>query len=956
MAANSVNLQDSRVFISYPRGGYAHTWAEKVQGHLEALGARVWRDEASINEGEQNWYEQIEQAVVQSDVMVCIVSHDSDDCRWQKREMLRADERGQPVVPLRIESVTLPFAIKEKQPVEKRASDTATLAALAAAVHAAWQARGPAKPHAPATHRPSAPLTQQRQRELAYLNDLIHSHYSDRAARYVPVEGKQVQSRDPARALKGLRMQSDAILRAFGFDDSAHVPAGETKYADVLDAYRDLQQRPIRRLAVLGEPGAGKSFSLERIAVEYAERALANPQAPIPVLVALGYWTREAQGLQPFIESRLGELGRYFETLRDEKRIILLLDGINEIPPAQRKLKAGQIQKLAEDERFTSVVVSCREKDFQADFRLPFDTLTLQPLTPMQIHAFLHRAFARQFGEDEGNAQAEARFWQIAGGEQVQAIWRVWQRAGADWELFWNAEDVPRENPNVYAQTSGEQDRRWQALRFDTRNLMRLASNPYLLTVMMQLPAIPSNRAQLFAGFLKVLFDREREARERRHDSARVPEPFAWESALVELAETLQRAQGTAETDGAQTTLRQADWPKSLTPATLDFSIDASVLQRGGDAVRFSHQLLQEYLASRLFLDACRSEARSPAEFWSTANWWERTGWEVVAEIAGEACAGDVASRQRLIAWLSGANPDVASEVWLRLGRGELPREALDAISKQWLARMNDVACEPNPLARAAIGRAMGRFGLDRREGVGVLADGTPDIDWLTIPSKPFLYQGKKHAALPAFRIARYLTTNAQFQAFIDAGGYREDRWWIGLSKRLDSLPPQWDEPNSPRETVSWYEAMAFCRWLSEHLEIAVTLPTEQQWERVASGAKGLLFPWGAEYKGGYANCNEPLEDAGQHYVHRTSAVGLYPQGTSPDGVLDLAGNVWEWCLNEYDEPENVQTSGAASRVLRGGSWFSAPLYARAARRYIDAPDGRDDDVGFRVCSVVPIE
>ncbi len=751
MASTEANLERLRVFISYPRGGLGHTWAEAVQRHLETLGAEVWRDEESIREGEQDWYRRIEQGLEKSDVLACLVGQDTDHCGWQEREMLRAVARQKPIVALRIAAVALPLYLQEKQPVELRRDNQETLRVLTEALSAVWRecrARSPGE-EAPAVGVDTlhGPITLQHQREIAYLSDLLYGDYSDREGRYVPVEGKERQAPSLARSLKGLRMDTEAVLRAFGQDGLARDQGREGTYPDVLDAYRDLQRRPIRRLAVLGEPGAGKSFSLERIAVEYARRALDDSQAPIPLLVPLGFWTRDAENLEDFIARQLGELGRYFAPLRDQKRAVLLLDAMNEIPPGQRTFKASQIQRLAEDERFASVVVSCREKDFAADFRLPFDTLTLQPLTPTQIQLFLHRALSRQYGAEDGPAKADAHFWQIAGGEDVRQVWAAWEKAGAIFELFWRAEDIP---PNVYFATSGKQRAIWRRVRFDPRGLIRLAANPYLLTIMTALPAIPRNRAQLFAGFLQVLFDRERAAREQRHDAARVPPRKVWEAALVELAETLQRKGGAQAADGAQTALPRAECPSSVSREIIDFSVDASVLQLKGDDLRFTHQLLQEYLASHLLREASRSGSRAASDFWPTATGWERTGWEVVAEIAAESCGSDAQAQTQLIAWLGAANPEVASEVWRRLGQPDLP-EALASISNRWLVHLTDVEREPDPRARAAIGRALGRFGLDRRPGVGLRPDGLPDIDWVKIPAAPFIYQETRASSTADF-------------------------------------------------------------------------------------------------------------------------------------------------------------------------------------------------------------
>ncbi|WP_350131133.1 SEFIR domain-containing protein [Nitrosomonas sp.] len=223
-----------------------------------------------------------------------------------------------------------------------------------------------------------------------YLNELIHSHYAKHAQRYVALQATERRSMSLERAMATV-MDTDVILRDFNLEPAAHEGAQETQYGDALEAYRALKNKPVRRLAVLGEPGAGKSFSLQRIAVEYAQQALQDAGTPIPMLLPLGFWTQQDESLPEFITKELKLLGTHFIALRDQRRVVLMLDGLNEIPPGQRAAKIGQIETLARDERFASVIVSCREKDFTGDCRLPFDTLLLQPLKPSQIMAFLQR-------------------------------------------------------------------------------------------------------------------------------------------------------------------------------------------------------------------------------------------------------------------------------------------------------------------------------------------------------------------------------------------------------------------------------------------------------------------------------------------------------------------------------------------------------------------------------------
>jgi len=233
-----------------------------------------------------------------------------------------------------------------------------------------------------------------------------------------------------------------------------------------------------------------------------------------------------------------------------------------------------------------------------------------------------------------------------------------------------------------------------------------------------------------------------------------------------------------------------------------------------------------------------------------------------------------------------------------------------------------------------------------------------PDIAWVEIPGGPFLYQQGETRELPTFWIARYPITNLQYQTFIDDGGYREERWWDGL-KRPEPREPRWKQANRPRTDVDWYEAVAFSRWLCVRLDLkagSMRLPTEEEWERAARGAEGLAYPWGGEYQLGYANVDENEREDGPWYLQQTTAVGVYPHGRSQEGVDDLAGTVWEWCLNNYDKPEQTDVDDSEDlRVVHGGAWISNPDAARADHRGSMRPVDRDNSVGFRLLSSVPI-
>lgn len=255
---------------------------------------------------------------------------------------------------------------------------------------------------------------------------------------------------------------------------------------------------------------------------------------------------------------------------------------------------------------------------------------------------------------------------------------------------------------------------------------------------------------------------------------------------------------------------------------------------------------------------------------------------------------------------------------------------------------------------RARAGQYLSELG-DPRPGVGLDSNGIPDIDWCEVSGGEFIYQDGEKRTLPAFKISRYPVTYAQYQAFLDApDGYSNPNWWDGLHERQSEPGEQrFEFLNHPAENVSWYDAMAFCRWLSAKLGYAVRLPTEQEWEKAARGTDGREYPWGDGYREGYANINENFGNAGSHYLQQTSAVGMYPQGKSPCGALDMSGNVWEWCATDYEnsattyEREDLTTS--ARRVVRGGSWSYYNSYARAVSRRGYTPADRFNGLGCRL-------
>jgi hypothetical protein len=209
----------------------------------------------------------------------------------------------------------------------------------------------------------------------------------------------------------------------------------------------------------------------------------------------------------------------------------------------------------------------------------------------------------------------------------------------------------------------------------------------------------------------------------------------------------------------------------------------------------------------------------------------------------------------------------------------------------------------------------------------------------------------------PRFYIAKYPITNGQFLAFMQAEGYHIKAWWtedgLAFKETLNmAMPALFNDPvfgqnDHPVVGVSWYEAIAFCNWLKSCTGETITLPTDTQWQRAAQGEQGWLYPWGNTWEVAY--CQNSVTQPCASTSPVTSFLG---KGDSPYKVVDLAGNVEEWCLTEYDSGTNTD-KGRHRRVVRGGNWthtkpadFSAETRSHTE---IFANWSRRDNLGFRI-------
>jgi len=222
---------------------------------------------------------------------------------------------------------------------------------------------------------------------------------------------------------------------------------------------------------------------------------------------------------------------------------------------------------------------------------------------------------------------------------------------------------------------------------------------------------------------------------------------------------------------------------------------------------------------------------------------------------------------------------------------------------------------------------------------------GDPRLDfrrsdyWATIPAGKFLtgLPPIYEVHVDEFRIARYPVTVGQYRQFIEDEGYKDRRWWSAGGFGDVSEPERWETQSQfgsrPVVGIRWWEAAAFCAWAG------CRLLTEAEWERAARGSEGRECPWG----------NDPAEPSRLNFsgsgIGHPTPVGIYPQGATPDGVYDMAGNVWEWCQDAW-------TQGEGGRALRGGCWDDDSMRCGPAFRYYGRPWERGSGLGFRLAAL----
>ena len=756
-----------------------------------------------------------------------------------------------------------------------------------------------------------------------------------------------------------------------------------------------------RQMVLLGDPGGGKSTFANYLALclsgarleELGEVPVVPGQgwlghldpawrhgALLPLRVTLRHFAASescdgtAAGLWAFVSERLAAegLADFAPHLRRrllDGGVLVMCDGLDEVAdPAARAAVRDAVADFASTYGHPGnrILVTCRVYAYQDD-RWQLDTFARHTLA----------AFSQ---------------------EQIDAFVDCWYRevCRLGWKTEAEAEELTRRLQGA-------------ARRPD---LAPLARSPLQLTMMASLHfswgRLPDDRVELYQEMVRLLLVRWQEARLGQEAGVTplvgIPD---LESALERVA--FQAHQAGKDPEG------MADVPEAVLLDVLKDYLEGSwdrarqllvyiqqraglLLEREPGVYTFPHRSYQEYLAgSYLAVQPDFPDRAAALVGEDYAGWREVVLWavgvmarlkrmthvavDVAAALCPHAAPGEAPSGlDWRAAHLSG---DALLEIGLKeVEARERHLPVLERV-QGWLVALLEWGALP-PAERARAGRTLAHLGDPRfRPGAWFLPArfrGQPEplLGFVQVPAGPLLMGSDRardpgaydrefpqhEVHLPAYYIARYPVTVAQFRAFVQGSGFRPGD--------PDCLR---DPDNHPVRYVNWHEARAYCHWLGDRLRAwpglpdelagclhgegwAVRLPTEAEWEKAArgplhpeseadAGGAGHIYPWGDEFDSSRCNTWEGR-------IGTTSAVGMYPSGASPYGVLDMSGNLFEWCQSLFrdypyqaaDGRENLEAGG--SRVLRGGSWGLNRRGARCAYRSDYHPDGLSS-LGFRV-------
>ena len=722
---------------------------------------------------------------------------------------------------------------------------------------------------------------------------------------------------------------------------------------EILPAIRLCEEKDCDGLVILGSPGSGKTTLLRFLAYGLAGPEPDPQKLPVgriplflPLRSVASFRDTVADALRNYYPMGTLDLpADFFENLLESGGCLLLFDGLDEVADQQARLRAIRwIEKEVGRGRDNTVLVTSRFAGYRGEhqFSGEWTELTIQDFRPEDRNRFIRNWYHQVETQQRGHS------------EETRALAR---------DQASNLIDALEDHPD----------------------LGRLARNPLMLSIICMVNrtgTLPRQKTKLYEKCMDVLLDEWDRSKGMdvllSGDDAR--------QVLRGLALWLHSEEGRthAHRDEVKDLIRPrlAEVRPDIGPEQAESYLErtlTSVRERGGvivgydvDQFGFQHLSFQEFLAAdEIVKESLQDQLlRTFGE-----SWWK--------EVCLLALGMDDPRFQRDFyeALFRSGRFDKQHDFAIECARAtrsprlDLFYQALidpvisDSARTRCLVMLREIA-GPKSAARLlevlnenrvvmskglfeAVISFLRGFGVSEAEinraafAVGIRQlvyrttamhrDGT---ELITIPAGGFIMgndredreKPQRRVYLDMYQIGRNPVTNAQYRQFIEATGRREPRLWDD---------ERFNQPNQPVVGVSWHDAQAYCQWAG------LRLPTEAEWEKAARGNDGQEYPWGPEPPD-ESRCNFARN------IDRTTEVGSYPDGASPYGCLDMAGNVWEWCADWYEEYDPQQTRNPTGpvkgdlKVLRGGSWYSSGTGVRCAFRFSRHPDFWNLGLGFR--------